>query len=143
MGGLDTAGHDGLDEGTNVLVLHSSLALQEAAPVTAKLHGLVLQSAHNGKNMLLLQVQCQKPHYQFLPLDESSSSSLLSSSRRDLEVLGNNDDIFLPEGHILPPGHRLGNLKGDWPTGTPSHPLYQKRIKIKCYSTDDDYQIRR
>lgn len=37
--------------------------------------------------------------------------------------------IFLPEGHILPPGHRLGSLKGDWPTGTPSHPLYQKRVK--------------
>lgn len=40
---LDTSSHDGFDERTNVLVLHSSFALCKAAPVTAKLHGLVLE----------------------------------------------------------------------------------------------------
>lgn len=41
---LDAAGHNGFDERADVLVLHSSFALGEAAPVTAKLHGLVLQT---------------------------------------------------------------------------------------------------
>lgn len=41
-GALDTTGHDGFDERTNVLVLHSSFALRKAAAVTAKLHWLVL-----------------------------------------------------------------------------------------------------
>ena len=38
-----TSIHDSLDQGTQVLVLHSSLHLDEAAPVAAILHGLVLQ----------------------------------------------------------------------------------------------------
>lgn len=41
---LDTASHDGFDERANILVLHRSFALCEAAPVTAKLHRLVLQT---------------------------------------------------------------------------------------------------
>lgn len=41
---LDTASHNGFDERANVLVFHSSFALCEAAPVTAKLHGLVLHT---------------------------------------------------------------------------------------------------
>jgi hypothetical protein len=38
-----TSVHDSLDQRTQVLVLHSSFHLNEAAPVTAILHGLVLQ----------------------------------------------------------------------------------------------------
>jgi len=38
-----TSVHDSLDQGTQVLVLHSSLHFNEAAPVTAILHGLILQ----------------------------------------------------------------------------------------------------
>lgn len=38
-----TSVHDSLDQWTQVLVLHSSLHLNEAASVTAILHGLVLQ----------------------------------------------------------------------------------------------------
>jgi hypothetical protein len=38
-----TSVHDSLDQGPQILVLHSSLHLNEAAPVTAILHGLVLQ----------------------------------------------------------------------------------------------------
>lgn len=39
---LDTACHNGFDERANVFVFHSSFALCETAPVTTKLHGLVL-----------------------------------------------------------------------------------------------------
>ena len=35
---LDAASHYGFDERANVFVLHSSFALCEAAPITAKLH---------------------------------------------------------------------------------------------------------
>ena len=46
-GAVDTSGHDGLDEWTNVLVLHRSLAPKlvvcEPRPVRAEGHGLVLQ----------------------------------------------------------------------------------------------------
>lgn len=38
-----TSVHDSLDQRTQVLVLHSSLHLNEAAPVAPILHGLVLQ----------------------------------------------------------------------------------------------------
>ncbi len=38
-----TSVHDSLDQRTQVLVLHSSFHLNKAAPVTAILHGLVLQ----------------------------------------------------------------------------------------------------
>ena len=44
---MDTSGHDSLDEWTNVLVLHRSLAAKlvvcEPRPVRAEGHGLVLQ----------------------------------------------------------------------------------------------------
>jgi len=40
---LDAASHNGFDKGADVFVFHSSFPLCEAAPVTAKLHGLVLQ----------------------------------------------------------------------------------------------------
>ena len=40
---MDTPVHDRLDQGPQVLVLHSPLALQEPAAVTAENHGLVLQ----------------------------------------------------------------------------------------------------
>lgn len=39
---LNTTSHYGLDERTDVFIFHSSFALCKAAPVAAKLHGLVL-----------------------------------------------------------------------------------------------------
>lgn len=42
---LDTAGHDGLNEGPDVFVLHGPLPLCESAPVATKHHGLILNPA--------------------------------------------------------------------------------------------------
>lgn len=35
---------------------------------------------------------------------------------------------ILPEDHILLPDHKWGNPAGDWPTGTPSLPLFNANI---------------
>ena len=41
-GTVDASGHDGLDEGTNVLVFHCTFLVCESRSVTAKGHRLVL-----------------------------------------------------------------------------------------------------
>lgn len=37
----------------------------------------------------------------------------------------NHSFAYLPEDHIRLPDHKWGNPVGDWPTGTPSLPLFK------------------
>lgn len=96
---LDTASHDGFDERANILVLNGSFALCEAAPVTPKLHWLVLQT----KLHSVLLVNLEK----IIPKKTMSVMRTLQVYEKYIYI-----DIFLPEDHILHPDHRLGNLMG-------------------------------
>lgn len=96
---LDTACHNCLDERANVFVFHGSFALCETAPVTTKLHGLVLYT----KSKIILPIRL---------VNLRNNVGYIHILIKRTYVLSFKLKLSLPVDHIPPLDHKSDNLVG-------------------------------